>query len=189
MTNASDAERELGPWLRRLKWALSAIPADDRNDIVAETRAHLAERVAEGQAPKQALEQFGEPEEYARLFLDARELSGAAASQAPLSLLKAVSTRAHRSIVAAAAFLLVLAIGAAALAVAITAINKVFDPAHSGLWAGGNAFFVGVIDRPQSAHELLGGWIYPLAVLWIALCWIVARLVLVWAVRRLARAR
>jgi hypothetical protein len=69
----------------------------------------------------------------------------------------------------------------------LTAIVKILDPVHAGLWLGKTQFFIGVIANPGAAHELLGNWIYPLAALGVAISWLASRAVLVWAVTRLAR--
>jgi len=179
--------RDAEDWLRRFKWALATMPASERDDIVAETRAHVAERLAQGQAALEVLAGFGEPDAYARHFIDEMELARVMGSQGSGAMLNAVLRRAHRSSVAAGALLLVLAMAAVAFPIVMTAINKLFDPVHAGLWRGPNEFFIGIIDQPENAQELLGVWIYPLAGLCLALIWLAIRFVLVWAVKSLAR--
>jgi uncharacterized membrane protein len=177
---------ELDPWLKRMRWALARLPDDARDDIVRETRAHLEERIAKGTTARAALDAFGRAEDYAASFVEEWELVAAAGARNTTSMLSAVLRRAHRSVVAALAVVLVATLSVAAFVAALTAVMKIVDPVHAGLWRGNTAFFLGVIDNPASAHELLGAWIFPLAALAIALAVLAARSVLVWAVRRLA---
>jgi hypothetical protein len=176
-------------WLRRLRWALAALPGPERDDIVAEIRAHLDERERDGADVAAALAQLGPADGYARGFIEARELTGAAASQRPGAMLSAIARRAHRSVLAFAAFVAVVALTAVSLLAATVLVMKVDDPLHAGLWRGKGQFFIGVIDDPAAAQELLGYWIYPLAILVVALAALAARGVLVWTVRTLARSK
>ena len=183
----SEDDRKLESWLRRMKWALASLPAAECDDIVAETRAHLCDRVAQGTALNAALAEFETPESYARRFVDERELSGLIASQKSAPMLGAIVRRAHRSVVAAVAFLVVFALGSLALVATLTAIVKIEDPVHAGLWWGSNQFFLGIITNPGASREMLGNWIFVLAALSVASAWLSARWMLVWAVQRLAR--
>ena len=176
-------------WLRRLKWALAGMPSPEREDIVEETRVHLQERIEAGQGPAEALAPFGDPEAYARGFIDEMELSGLLARPRFAGLLAATARRAHKSLVAALAFFAVIILGGLAVGVLITAGWKVFDPVHAGLWVSATAFHFGTIDDPSSARELLGNWIYPVALVIAALCWMLGRLVMIWAVRTIRRRR
>lgn len=181
MTDANQGRVE--NWLRRFRWALGAMPQAERDDVVAETRAHLCERIDTGQSADAALAALGPADVYARRFIDEMELSGALASQRSGDLLRAVLRRAHRSLVAAMAFLLLLIIGGLAVGLVGTAVGKALDPAHFGLWTGHGNFFIGQTDHPERMHELLGGWLYPVAVAALGLCWLLGRLVLLWAAR------
>ncbi|WP_421933242.1 HAAS signaling domain-containing protein [Phenylobacterium sp.] len=180
---------EIAHWLRRLSWSLAAIPAPEREDIVAEIGDHLNQRAQAGQAPAEILAGFGAPEAYGRRFLDDFELSGALGSQRAGDLAVAILRRAHRSLAALAAVAAACLLAAAAFVVVTTAIYKVIDPTHAGLWSGRAGFFIGIIDDPASAHELLGIWIFPLAALSLVLAWLAGRLILVGALRRIARDR
>lgn len=176
-------------WLRRLAWALAAMPPAQRDDIVAEARVHLEEGVAAGRSAAEALAGFGPAEDYARPFLDEMELTAALGSQKSGDLLGAVARRVHRSLVAAVAAVVLLALALVAFMAVSLVIMKLQDPVHAGLWIGPGQQFIGTIDDPTQARELLGLWLYPLAAGCLALAWLVGRLVLLWAVRRLARPR
>ncbi|WP_257387822.1 HAAS signaling domain-containing protein [Tahibacter caeni] len=182
----SNETREFEPWLRRLKWALSALPAQDRDDIVAETRAHLRDACDAGQTPAQVLAGFGGAEDYARQFVDQMELSGALGAGRSGPMLRLVLRRAHRSLIATVATTLVLV----CVLLAVTGASLVFfelsDPVHTGFWSGGGNLFVGVIDDPAKAVDLLGTWLLPAALAAVVLPLLLGRLVLLWTVRRLA---
>jgi hypothetical protein len=69
---------------------------------------------------------------------------------------------------------LVLGIGEIAVAggalsiaagVSLTALMRLFDPSHWGLWVSPRIFMIGVIDDPNAAQEVLGSRIYPIALL------------------------
>lgn len=176
-------------WLRRLTWALGAMPASEREDIVEEARGHLEERIRGGQAAAEALAGFGEPDVYARPFLDEMELSAALGSQRSGDLLGAVARRVHRSLLAAGAGLILVVLALVAFAIASLVIMKLHDPVRAGLWIGPGQRFIGVIDDPSQAREMLGLWLYPLAGASLALIWLIGRLVLLRAVRGLSRSR
>jgi hypothetical protein len=188
MSEAGDA-RAIAGWLRRFRWSLAGMASPEREDIVAEVRAHLAERMAAGAGVTEALNAFGTPEAYARSFVEEMELARALTGERFPSLLGAVVQRAHRSAVAGVAFLAVLLLGATALGVIVTAALKLGDPTHMGLWLGHGSFFFGRVDDPNRYRELLGGWIYPLAPLSLALAWVLGRLALISALRTIRRAR
>lgn len=173
-------------WLRRFKWALKRMPSPEREDIVEETRAHVAERMAGGMTAAQALGRFGTPEEYARKFMDEMVLSAAAGSGNPRDTLRAVVRFGTRSAAAALAFVVVLFVGSLGLGFLIAGVWKIFDPVHVGLWAGPRDFALGVVDHPEASRELLGLWMYPLCAVAVVLAWVICRAVLLWAVRTIA---
>ncbi|MGZ8370308.1 MAG: HAAS signaling domain-containing protein [Caulobacteraceae bacterium] len=182
MSTAAD-DRKIEEWFRRLRWALERMPAPERDDIVEETRAHVKERIDGGASAAEVLASFGPAETYARQFLDEMELTSALSSTRSGDLLSVIARRVHRSLVALVAFLAVLFMGGFALGSVVTAIYKIADPEHSGLWVGSGDFFIGQIDNPAGHHELLGNWIYPFTVLAVAIAWVLGRLVLIWAAR------
>lgn len=182
------AYAELKTYLRRFRWALASLGEGDRDDIVEETRIHVLERTDQGQPLSQALAALGPAESYARRFIDEMEISDALAGQRPLRVLSVVFTRVHRSFAAALAFLAVLLLALFAIGVASVAVMKPFDPGHIGLWVSIHGdFFFGQSDGQGGKHEVLGPWLYPLAVVDVAVAWFAARLILLGAVSNLAR--
>jgi uncharacterized membrane protein len=169
-------------WLRRMKWALARVPSPEREDILAEARAHLRERLDGGQSAETALAALGPADVYARRFIDEMELSNALGSQRWSDLLRVVLRRLHRSLVAVVAFIALLFIGALGVGAPITAICRLVDPAHFGLWVGPYNFSLGYNTSPN-VHEALGAGIYPVAIVIAGLCWVLGRMVLLWAAR------
>jgi hypothetical protein len=188
MTQAGE-DRAVADWLRRLKWALTRMPSPEREDIVAETRGHLEERIAAGASPAQALAAFGPPEAYAHRFLDEMDVSAALGSRRLGDGLGVVVRRLNRSLVAVLAFLVVLFVGGIALGLVVAGAWKLFDPAHVGVWIEGRSFWIGDIDDPAAGRELVGLWLYPMTVAGVAAAWVVCRTVLLWAVRAIAPTR
>jgi hypothetical protein len=181
-------DAELKAYLRRFRWALAALPERDREEIVEETRVHVLARIDQGQSPGQALAAFGAAETYARRFIDEMEISDALASQSPSRVLSVVLKRVHRSVAAALAFLAVLVLVIFAVGGVGAALIKPFDPDHVGLWVSAHGdFFFGQSEAEGGRHELLGLWLYPLVILDVAVVWFTARVILLGAVRTLAR--
>jgi hypothetical protein len=169
-------------WLRRMKWALARMPSPEREDILAETRAHLRERLDGGQDAEAALAALGPADAYARRFIDEMELSGALGSQKFSDLLRVILRRLHRSLIALVAFFALLILGAIGIGAPLTALARMVDPAHFGLWVGPDNFAFGYNDSP-SVHEVLGAKIYPVSLIMAGTAWVLGRMVLVWAAR------
>jgi hypothetical protein len=178
-------DRTSEAWLRRLKWALAEIPSPEREDILAEARSHIEDRVAAGRPPAEVVAEFGPADAYARDFIDEMETTGALGAQRSGDLLGVVVRRVHRSLAAALALFAVLLLGLVAFSMMIMVWLKVTDPAHAGLWIGPHEQFIGVIDDPSKARDVLGLWLYPLAALVLLLGWTIGRAILIWAVRTL----
>lgn len=180
-------DKTAADWLRRLKWALSAMPPSDRDDILAETAGHIDEAMAEGRAPADVLAAFGPPDAYARRFLDEMELTVALGSQRSGDLFGAITRRVHRSLIAAVAGVVTLVLATAVLFAVTLAIMEIQDPVHTGLWLGPRVQFIGQIDDIGSARDLLGPWLLPACAAVVGLAVVTGRLVLLAAVRRLVR--
>jgi len=178
-------ERELDHWLSRLGWALSHLSEPERADIVKEARSHVEDRVAAGASVREVLLDFGPAERHARRFVDEIEAYEALGSQKAGALARFVVNRAHRSVVAALALLALVLLAVLASVAVLTVALKIFDPVHAGLWVGPGVAFVGVIDDPTTARELLGAWLFPAAAVFLTVVVIAARLLLSVVVPRL----
>lgn len=94
---------QLKTYLRRLGWALARMPAQDREEILEETRSHILDRVDQGLSVPEVLATLGKPETYGALFIDDMEITEALASQGVVEVGAAVLKRVHRSATAAGA--------------------------------------------------------------------------------------
>lgn len=175
----------LAAYLRKLRWALSALPDADRDAIVTETRSHLLDRIDAGASADQAVAALGDAEFYARDFLNAYTISAAISSRKLSQLLRALLHNIVRSAAVALAGIVIFIAWAIAIAGVHLSILKLFDPAHIGLWRGENFFFIGVIDDPSTGQELLGPWLPALALLFVVLAWALTHVLALWALRRL----
>lgn len=185
MSNVTTTTRDV--WLRRLEWALHALPTKDREGIVRETCSHIDERIAQGVAEPQILASLGNPDDYAQSFLDEFELSQALGSRKLPAMIGVAARWIHRSVAAAAAFTWVLLLGLFAGGVVLTAVMHFLDPAHWGLWISGRMLLIGQVDDPSAARELLGAGIYPFAVGSVIVCWIAGRAALLGSLQVVAR--
>jgi hypothetical protein len=186
-TDRAEVPAEMEAWLRRLGWSLASMPSTERDDIVEEARSHLREVLAAGRTPAEALAGFGRPEDYARRFIEERDIAGALASQGTGALLHVLARQVNRSVVAAIAAIGLIALSVIGLVAVVMLIVKLTDPVHAGLWRGSHQFFIGKIDDPANARELLGAWLFPLCACVLMLAWLIGRWILLWAVRGLAR--
>lgn len=185
MSNVTAAARDV--WLRRLDWALHALPTKDRDDIVRETRSHIEERINQNMAESRILASLGDADDYAQSFLDEFELSQALGSRKLPAMIGAAARWLHRSVAAAAAFTSVLLLGLFAAGVILTAVMHFLDPVHWGLWVSKRMLLIGHVDDPSVARELLGAGIYPFAVGSLIVCWIAGRAALLGSLRVVAR--
>lgn len=184
MNKIAPATRDV--WLRQLDWALHALPARERDDIVRESRSHIEERISQGMGEPQVLASMGFPDDYAQKFLDEFDLSQALGSRKLPAMMGVAAQRIHRSVIAAAAFTWVLLLGLFAAGVTVTAAMHFLDPAHWGFWVSSHMLLIGHVDDPKEARELLGAGIYPAAVVTLVVCWIVGRAALLGALRAIA---
>ena len=182
-----DGEQEIDAYVRRLLWALQALPQDDRLNIAGEIHSHLSECAARG--PREldrAMAGMGSPDALARSYVEEFELAGAVNRASPVTLLLTILDRGTRNISAlicgfTALTLYLLAIGSAAVA-----IGKFIIPANVGVWTTDRWFGAGItFPAPTDAHEWLGYGIVPLAVAIGGICFVAAGKLLRWVGRRL----
>jgi uncharacterized membrane protein len=167
---------------------LASLPADERDDIVAEARSHLQEKLDRGARIEEAIDGLGAPEDFARAFITERALLSALGSRDSLGLLAALAQRSIRNARTMSATAGCVVVWGLALVVCAVAAAKIFDPSHVGMWIGGRQFFLGAIDDPSRGHEVLGLWIFPIAFLVLFLARLTSRGLSVWALRPLTSA-
>jgi hypothetical protein len=175
-------------YIRHLRWSLASLPADERDDIVAEARSHLQEKLDRGARIEEAIDGLGAPEDFARAFITERAPLSALGSRDSLGLLAALAQRSIRNARTMSATAGCVVVWGFALVVCAVAAAKIFDPSHVGMWIGGRQFFLGAMDEPSRGHEVLGLWIFPIAFLVLFPARLTSRGLSVWALRPLTSA-
>lgn len=176
-------------YLRRLGQCLNALPADQRDDILAELGSHFEEARASGRTD--VLRGFDAPEDYAGQFLAETELRGALARGTSLALGRSLLVGARNTLVVLFAvvplgFLHVLGVIFVGLGVL-----KPFFPAQIGAFSDAKGgFAIGFFSGTESMHEHLGFSAVPLFCIGGILVFWLANRALRWlAHRRLASLR
>lgn len=157
-------------WLRTLSHSLRDLPVKTQTDILAEVRAHLADRREQGFSAEQALKGFGDAAGFARRFRADVTFDEALAQTHWRDLLAGLFSAIGRSVTAA--FALVSAGLCALLAVRI-----------AGLF-GEKLGLLGAEPLPFVLPDI-GFWIYPACILLLFTLWLAARLSLKLAVTSL----
>ncbi|HZZ31011.1 MAG TPA: hypothetical protein VFE10_03375 [Phenylobacterium sp.] len=166
-------------YLDQVRRYLKGLPKSEADEIVAELRAHVLDKVAGTVTPgrvEAAIAALGSPREVARLNLTERVAAEVDEDRSPLTVLRGVARLMGLSLYGAFTGLVSFAGYGIAAGFVITAISKLFSRTHAGLWrypraSGGYGYVLGVVD-PVKGQELLGWWIIPIG--------IVAGLVLGW---------
>jgi len=162
---------ELEGYLRRLRWALSPLPSEEREEILRETRSHFLERIAGGDPQarfRETAAALGDPEDYAQGFLDGYRLAAAVADGSGPVMFRQALRLASRGIGAFFGTLGLLFIFLLAAAHLALAVLKPIFPENVGAWLeGGRRLSLGFMSPPPGPDvpELLGYWIIPVALL------------------------
>lgn len=168
---ANAPDPRIDDYLRRLRWALSPLPAEDREEIVREIHSHLLDRSGPGATapvPFESVErELGPPEGLARRYLEGYEISLALGSGSAWGMLRTALRLLGRGAAAVGLFFIVL-LYITALSFLVTALMKPLFPENVGLWIGGQppVFLFGFFDdttRP-GVREVLGYWSIPVAI-------------------------
>jgi hypothetical protein len=125
-------------FLARLGRAFDHMPAAERDEMVAEARGHLLERLeAEPDAADavgRALRAFGDPEELAAQHRTATLLRRAAASRSPWTVVRGALRWARTSVAGFVTFLLMVAGYGSAAVCYLSVFLKPILPERIGLW-------------------------------------------------------
>jgi uncharacterized membrane protein len=140
---SADAVREIVErYLAELRSALGRLPDAERDDVVAEIRSHVLERIgpeANAASVREVLQAVGEPRELAAQYATQALLRRAVRSRSPWLLLRTTFRWATTGIAGVIAFLLTVTGYGAALVFLLCAFLKPFLPAQIGLWLGSDA--------------------------------------------------
>jgi uncharacterized membrane protein len=162
--------------------ALRTLPSEVRDDVVAEVRSHLVERMQQGHPD--AVEAFGSPEAYARTFLAEWRLQGTVAAGTPWRLLSALLRSSTNAFFLLAVFVPLLVLQLAALTLVVFGLLRPLAPGHIGLFYASGHFLLGAAGgNVHPRGGLLGPWTLPV--------FVTVGLLLLWSGRRalLAAAR
>jgi hypothetical protein len=161
----SDATK-IDDYLRGLARALRVLPERDRDDIVAEIRAHLEHRAGEGKLDG-AIKALGAPEICARAFIEEMKIQAAFADGGATKTFGALLALASRRATATAGLFFSGIFFVMAAAFVFIAFYEMVSPEKVGLWSdpANGSFFFGTMDEPApaTATELLGRWLIPVA--------------------------
>jgi uncharacterized membrane protein len=180
----TEAER----YLYELRRALSPLASAERDEIVAEVRSHLAERLSQGRGD--VLAAFPPAESYAAAFVAERSLVAALVEGTPWLLSRSLWIgRIERAFSLMAAVPVALVQLFAVTLTVLGALKPIFSD-QIGLWRGTNgAWAIGYMSDPR-ARELLGWSAVPLFIVTGSLVFFAAyRVQVALARRRLRRVR
>ncbi len=153
-------------YLRGVGDGLKEVGHLERQDILAEIRSHLGERIeqlnAQGanHAADEALRALGDPSTLAHQFVEAARQQRAGRSYAPWVLLRAAARTAASGGKGVLVFLIALVGYGAALAAMLAVVLKHFIP-QVGLWVGSWGIVWGLPSDSTRGRELLGQYFIP----------------------------
>ena len=168
MTIASDSQRKIDAYLRRLRQGLRGVGEEDARDIVEELRSHIVEKAAAGSEMttsrvESVLGELGSPEALASQYVTDDLLARAESSRAPWVILRGVFHWAMLS-VSGCLVCIVCTVGyMLGGAFFLAALIKPFNP-KVGLWRIGPDSYslaLGMTDFRPQGHELLGWHLIP----------------------------
>lgn len=171
MTSNGATDPKIEEYLKHFRWALSSLPAEDRTEIVEETRFHFVESVqaAHGQMTiDEITAELGPPDEYARRFLQNYEITVALASGSAWQMLRRSSPFLGRGVRVSCTLVSLLILYGIAMCLLVVALMKPLFPEHVGFWTSSETslFALGYIEDfgRTDRVEHLGYWIVPLGV-------------------------
>lgn len=172
----------LDTYLEQVRRYLKSLPNSVADEIVAELRSHVLDRVAGQPTPNQveaAIAALGSPRDVAHMNLTERVGAEVEEDRSPLTVLRGIGRLAGLSLYGAFAGLVSFTGYVMAAGFLITAISKLISRTNAGLWrisdAGGDHYTLGITNGPKG-QELLGWWIVPISlVLTVVLAWLTWR--------------
>jgi hypothetical protein len=172
MTQAEAARRKLDMYLGEVRGTLRGLPVDEVQEILAELRSHVLDRVG-GEAGltepavQAALDGLGAPRALGAGYLGQRMAARVERSRSPWRVLGAAYRLASFSLGAFVLFLVSLIGYGVGAGFVLVALAKPFFPRRVGMWVWGkgddlNISIGSTTHVHDGASELLGWWIIPL---------------------------
>jgi hypothetical protein len=156
-------DNPLESYIVRFRCVLAGMTLAEQQDIVAEIRAHIHERVSvSGMSIEETLARLGPPEDLAREYSRGALLRRASNGFSPWLILRAAFAWAMTGIHGAGVFVTALLGYALAFGFMLCCLLKMVFPDETGLWIDPDfnlGFHAG--DLPQG-HEVLGSWFQPI---------------------------
>ena len=160
-------QQQVVDYLSSFKSHLRNISTAEKEEILQEIEAHIRDASEQSQGNVAlVLHRLGEPRALANQYSDSVLLQSAGSSLSPLLLVRAALRLATKGISGAFVCLCALfgyAFGAGFLLVGII---KPLAPAHTGVWLQDGVVVSSgalVVVPPPPAHEVLGWWLIPIA--------------------------
>ncbi len=163
-------EMQIESYLTTLRSHLGPLTIAEREEIVREINSHIRDSAeVAGVSVETILSRLGPPEKLAAQYREGLLIRTASRSFSPVVLMRAALRLATKGIFGVLVFLLGLFGYVIGADLVLTALVKPFLPEHTGLWFDSNGNFMssGVLfpEPASSAHEVLGFWYIPLALI------------------------
>ena len=163
-------EMQIESYLTALRSHLGPLTIAEREEIVLEIGAHIRDSAEQsGTAVSAILARLGTAEGLAALYREGLLIRQASRSFSPLVLLRATLRLATKGVFGVLVFFLGIFGYAIGGGLVLTALVKPILPGNTGVWFDGNGHLMssGVLFPPpgSSAHEVLGMWYIPLALI------------------------
>jgi uncharacterized membrane protein len=155
------ADASVQDYINCVSNGLTGIDKAERQDILAEIRSHLSERIEELQTRgvtdpvRQAIDALGDPKALASQFVVVAHQKHQSRSYTPWVLLRAAARIALTGAKGMLAFVIGVIGYGGALAFFVAAMLKPFNP-HIGLWVSSGGVVWGMKSDAVAGHELLG---------------------------------
>ena len=163
-------EMQIENYLTALRSHLGPLTIAEREEIVLEIGAHIRDSAEQsGTAVSAILARLGTAEGLAAQYREGLLIRQASRSFSPIVLLRATLRLATKGVFGVLVFFLGIFGYAIGGGLVLTALVKPILPGNTGVWFDGNGHLMssGVLFPPpgSSAHEVLGMWYLPLALI------------------------
>jgi hypothetical protein len=154
----------LESYIVRFRCVLAGMTLAEQEDIVAEIRAHIHERVSvSGMSIEETLARLGSPEDLAREYNRGVLVRRASNGFSPLLILRAAFAWAMTGVHGAGVFLTALFGYALAFGFMLWCLLKMVYPDEIGLWIDPDFTLLGFRSGDIThGHEVLGSWFQPI---------------------------